>query len=128
MQDELDFALEIFKVSYTKKKFDGPCACLARICPHFVFNPSFFRHSLALRALDHIVESPRLTDEAKLAALPTITLEFVHKTFQRFVRDAFVTTFACGSVTAELSASFCRQDFISLRHFVALCAHTPAAC
>jgi hypothetical protein len=50
-----------------------------------------------------------LTDEAKLAALPTITLQFVHDTFHRFVRDAYVTSFACGSVTSEMAASFCRQ-------------------
>ncbi len=78
------------------------------VCPIAFVTAHSTRHSLALRALDHIIESPRLTDEAKLAALPCITLEFVHSTFRRFVRDAFVTTFACGSVTSDMSAAFCR--------------------
>ncbi len=66
------------------------------------------RHSQALRALDYIVESPRLTDDAKLAALPSITLPFVHDTFARFVRDVFVTSFSCGSTTSDISAVICR--------------------
>ena len=66
------------------------------------------RHSQALRALDYVVESPRLPDEAKLAALPSITLPFVHHTFARFLRDVFVTSFSCGSTTGDISAVICR--------------------
>lgn len=96
-------------MAYTKRQFDGPYViCCPALPPQLPCDLSC-RHSLALRALDHVIESPRLTDEAKLAALPTITLQFVHDTTLRFVREAFVTSFACGSVTSEMAASFCRQ-------------------
>jgi hypothetical protein len=49
-----------------------------------------------------------LTEEAKLAVLPSMSLQFVQDTFERFVRDAFVTSFSCGSVTSDMSASVCR--------------------
>ena len=67
-----------------------------------------FRHTLALRSLDNVVESPRLTDESKLAVLPSITLQFVREIYERFVREAFVTSFSCGSVTSDMSAAVCR--------------------
>jgi hypothetical protein len=138
----MEFVLEIFKVSYVKKKFDGPCVTLARrpcvdaardcmrlhataCCSEavaliasfsFVIRPSFLpfhshpacSYTLAQRALDNFIESPRLTDESKLAALSTITLPFVHATFNRFIADAFVTAFTCGSASQDMSAAVCR--------------------
>ena len=146
VQEELDFALEIFKVAYTKRQFDGPYVFTFFALLHRRSRPTpppqlrcniSCRHSLALRALDHVIESPRLTDEAKLAALPTITLQFVHDTTLRFVREAFVTSFACGSVTSEMAASFCRQltsfktpssESVFHHCFCTSYAHAIAAC
>jgi hypothetical protein len=117
VKEELDFALEIFKVSYVKKRFDGPyAACFLKFFSLLPasFSDFAFRHTLALRVLDSVIETPHMTEEAKLAVLPTITLQFVHDTFIRFLRDVHVTAFSCGSVTRDTAVAVCRSKHYSI--------------